>query len=924
VIPRSPKDRSLYTEYRRVFVAETVPGVARVASLVAAASILAFIPVDYIFFPEVWLPFAGVRVVCTVAQLLVGFLLVRQRAMLALVTLTFITGAALLIVTAATGGATSPYYSGLLLLFVALPLLVPLTAAQTLGVLGLLTLGFSSLPLIEAGPVDLRTFGLHLVFLGLGAGVSTAAAAGLDAMRFDEFRQRREIESARDELANLDDLKTRFTANVHHELRTPLTLMLAPLDGIRSGDYGEVAHGVERPLRTMQTNGKRLLKLINNLLDLAKLESQQFEIVRAPFEIGDLIGNVVEGASAMAERKGVVLRAELAANVPSIQADAEAVEKVLVNVVGNALKFTDSGGEIVIGADPAEGGLETWVCDSGIGLASDQVERVFDRFAQADGSATRKHEGTGIGLSLSTELVELHGGRIWAESPGLGHGTTVRFFLPIGQCDAMPDEAVLTTDGGGDMTLGRSIEAVEAELGIETGGDGPPAGYEELDRSAERWENSQRPPEASGEGAGSGAGQPILVVDDNADMRELIRFILSREFAVRTACNGREALEMLRSYQPDLVVSDIMMPEMSGTELCEAIKGDPVLRDIPVMLVSSKAESEMKIEGLELGADDYVTKPFHPRELLVRARSHAALRRTRCELGERNVELESALSELKIAEAQLVQSERLAAVGELAAGIAHEVNNPVNYALNAVRALRAGALELGELAGDIVSLDYADPAKLASEGPALRVRLEEAGSDELGATLVELSEIVSSGLERTQRLVGDLRDFAAPGGGEQHPLDLREGVRSTCALMAHELESAGVALDVVLPERSSSVKGDAGALSQVLLNLLKNAAEAMEGAGGSISVDICEQDGEVRVRVRDDGPGIESEVLERLFEPFFTTKEAGRGSGLGLSMCRRIADAHGGRLEVETVLGEGSCFTLSLPAGPSLEAPGEA
>ncbi|MEE2665317.1 MAG: ATP-binding protein [Myxococcota bacterium] len=914
MIPRRDKDRCQYADFQASLAAETLPGVARVSSFIAAVSILAFVPIDYLFYPELWLPFGALRVVCAVGQLLAGQLLAPRRPMMGLLVLTGLTGAALLVVTAATGGATSPYYSGLLVLYIALPVLIPLTAGQTFGVLGALTLGFGALPLLETAPIEWRGFGLHLVFLVLASGVATAAAGALDRMRFADYRRRREVESARDALAQLDDVKTRFTANLHHELRTPLTLMLAPLEGIRSGDYGEVAAGVERPLRTMQTNGKRLLKLISNLLDLAKLESQQFEIRRAPLEIGELMASVVEGASPLAERKDLQLGVDVEPGVPSIHADADALEKVLVNLVGNALKFTGSGGRIVVGVRSAVGGIEGWVRDTGIGLAPEQIERVFDRFAQVDASATREHEGTGIGLSLSTELVELHGGRIWAESEGLGHGTSMCFFLPTGECDAVAEESVLVTATGGAVAIGSSIELVEAELGLETAG--LETRYVELDRSADRWEQrhaarSEAPP-AAPEVADPGR-RPILVVDDNADMRELIGFILGREFAVHLARSGREALDMLEQLEPDLVVSDIMMPEMSGTELCRAIKQDRRLRDIPVMLVSSKAESEMKIEGLELGADDYVTKPFHPRELLARARSHAALRRTRLELTERNRDLERALEELRQAEAQLVQSERLAAVGELAAGIAHEVNNPVNYALNAVRALSATVEELRVLVAEPVDLDLDDGAELETRGAAPRERVESTCSDDLGATVVELSGIVSAGLERTQRLVSQLRDFAAPGAGESGPVDLCDGIRSTGLLMRHDLEKAGVELSLELPDALQTVHGDGGALNQLLLNLVKNAAEAMEGRGGTITVAVREHGGELEVEVRDNGVGIADDVRPHLFDPFFTTKAAGQGSGLGLSMCRRIADSHGGRLAVESRVGEGSCFTLTLP-----------
>jgi len=521
---------------------------------------------------------------------------------------------------------------------------------------------------------------------------------------------------------------------------------------------------------------------------------------------------------------------------------------------------------------------------------------------------------------LTQELVGLHGGRIWAESQGLGHGATMSFFLPFGESDAEEEGPVLTTGDGTALQMGGAIAAVESELGLEEPGHSRAADgrYVELDRSAQRWEERQGEADA---GAASGSHTDlrpqILVTDDNPDMRDLISFILGREFRVRTARDGREALDLLQDFEPDLIVSDIMMPEMSGTELCEAVKGDERLRDIPVMLVSSKAESEMKIEGLELGADDYVTKPFHPRELLVRARSHASLRRARRELGERNAELERTLHELQMAEAQLVKSERLAAVGELAAGIAHEVNNPVNYSLNAVRAMAGAVGELREIALDAASLDWGNAAELREQGDALRQKIEIAGAQELATTIGELSAIASDGLDRTHRLVRELRDFAAPGrAGRSQQIDVRDGVRSTAQLVKHDLEPLGLKVELELPEDLSLVEGDSSALNQVFLNLIRNAADAMEGLTGSIVVGVFEGDGEVHIEVRDTGQGVAPEVMERLFEPFFTTKEAGRSSGLGLSMCRKIADAHDGHLKVESKVDVGSCFTLSLPVAP--------
>jgi CheY-like chemotaxis protein len=277
--------------------------------------------------------------------------------------------------------------------------------------------------------------------------------------------------------------------------------------------------------------------------------------------------------------------------------------------------------------------VELVVADTGLGIPPDQLERVFDRFAQVDGSATRRHEGTGIGLSLVRELAALHGGRAWATSEGLGHGSQFHVFLPLGSEDADAEEVVRADDGRG-ITLRRSFAAIGADVDhhaeseadtIAEGPHGPRYKTAELERTVERFEAVEAGVPAAVQAAVDRRPE-VVVAEDNADMRRLLVHLLGAEFAVRPARNGREALALVRERAPALLVTDVMMPEMSGTELCEAVKGDPALSGVPVMLVTSKAEREMKIQGLELGADDYVTKPFHPRELLARARSLVRLR----------------------------------------------------------------------------------------------------------------------------------------------------------------------------------------------------------------------------------------------------------------------------------------------------------
>jgi signal transduction histidine kinase len=327
----------------------------------------------------------------------------------------------------------------------------------------------------------------------------------------------------------------------------------------------------------------------------------------------------------------------------------------------------------------------------------------------------------------------------------------------------------------------------------------------------------------------------------------------------------------------------------------------------------------MKIEGLERGADDYVTKPFHPRELLARVRSLVRVRGLQKILADRNKTLERALRDLKQAEVQLVQSERFAAVGELAAGIAHEVNNPVNFALNAARAMDGTVKELRDLANRVTSLDFGQTEQLAREVEELRAEQRSGRADDLAATLVELSEIVSDGLKRTHSLVRDLRDFAAVSQSHERVAgcDLGKGLRSTIQLLKYGLKERNASLELEIEDGIPTICGELGALNQVFLNLIKNAAESFPPEGGAIQVSLCCIDGALVATVADDGPGITDDAMPLLFEPFFTTKAAGEGTGLGLSISRKIVAAHGGELEVSSEVGRGTRFSVRLPLSPT-------
>jgi two-component system NtrC family sensor kinase len=264
------------------------------------------------------------------------------------------------------------------------------------------------------------------------------------------------------------------------------------------------------------------------------------------------------------------------------------------------------------------------------------------------------------------------------------------------------------------------------------------------------------------------------------------------------------------------------------------------------------------------------------------------------------------MHELKETEAHMVQTERLAAVGELAAGIAHEINNPINFSLNALQTLETYVEDLCNVAREVRAASRQEPRTKDTR--------DDADMNELVDALHELSAIAKEGMVRTGRLVGELRDFAAPHMSEQGAIDIRQCLDSALQLTRHAMQKAGITPAISIEKDVPSIWGDARALGQVFLNLAKNATEALEGRGGTLRVVARAQNDALEIIFHDDGPGIPSDVRERLFEPFFTTKAAGRGTGLGLSISRKVIQEHGGTIECQPSE-KGSRFVIRLPIG---------
>jgi signal transduction histidine kinase/ligand-binding sensor domain-containing protein/DNA-binding response OmpR family regulator len=442
-----------------------------------------------------------------------------------------------------------------------------------------------------------------------------------------------------------DKMKSRFFANISHEFRTPLTLILGPAEKINS----QTSNDIIKDSGIIKRNSKRLLQLVNQLLDLSRLEAGKLKLQASKGNIVAFVRGLTMSFESLAERKDIKLKVTAEQNDIEVYFDRDKMAKILANLLSNAFKFTNDGGTIEVRIEqptpkspPEEGTLKgalspplegrgvgqmghsvkkfvtITVRDTGIGISEEELPKLFDRFYQVDSSQTREHEGTGIGLALTKELVELHHGHIRVTSEvgnpdkvGTG-GSEFIVQLPVGR-EHLKDGEFIELDEKENVILtpherGKNLpELIDENILIDS--SSPPLADPQNDNEDDKDKTI------------------ILVVEDNADVREYIKDSLGNNFKIEEASNGELGVRKAEETIPDLIISDIMMPKMDGNELTRRIKNDERTSHIPVILLTAKSEQESKLEGLETGADDYLTKPFDTKELLIRIKNLINIRR---------------------------------------------------------------------------------------------------------------------------------------------------------------------------------------------------------------------------------------------------------------------------------------------------------
>jgi signal transduction histidine kinase len=662
------------------------------------------------------------------------------------------------------------------------------------------------------------------------------AAVVANARAYDAEKRRAEA------LAEIDRAKTAFFSNVSHEFRTPLTLILGLVEDAKARPGGLAPEDLD----VVHRNGIRLLRLVNSLLDFTRLEAGRLRLSFEPTDLSTLTIQLASAFYSLVERAGMKLIVDCAPLPEPVYVDPSQWEKIVLNLVSNAFKFTFEG-EIEVSLRWRGDHAELAVRDTGTGIPAHELPHIFERFHRVAQARGRSFEGTGIGLALVQELVKLHGGSVAASSVE-GQGSTFVVSVPRGTAH-LPADQIVHGHEAASKTAKASPHVLEASLWVPRRDSGQAVGAVKS-RSA--------PALPQGRPATVDAGR-ILVVDDNADMREYLSWLLRQHWDVETVCDGLAALASARAHPPDLILSDVMMPGLDGFALLRELRANSSTRTVPVILLSARAGEEAVLEGLDYGADDYLAKPFTTQELLARVRTHLTMARSRNEL----------VSELASANEDLDAFSR---------SVAHDLRGP------------------------LYSIDGFSSVLLSEHGAML-----DPGGKHCLQRVMDATQAMG-------RMIDDLLMLARVGRGE-----LR---RTEVDLSALAQEILG-ALDRQEPDRRVRVEimpglaaqGDSGLLRIALDNLLGNAWKyTSRQAQASIEFGATrEQEGWVYF-VRDNGAGFDMKHAGKLFNAFerLHTLDEFPGTGIGLATVQRIVRKHGGRIWARAAPGEGAAFHFTL------------
>jgi PAS domain S-box-containing protein len=833
-------------------------------------------------------------------------------------------------------------------------LVMPIASSSQTAPLGVLVAGVSPNRAIDEG---YRSF-----YELLAAQVSVAVR---NAQAYEEERRRSEM------LAEIDRAKTTFFSNVSHEFRTPLTLMLGPLE--------DALHDPQLPspqrerISVAHRNSLRLLKLVNTLLDFSRIEAGRMQAVYEPTDLAALTTDLASVFRSAIEKAGLQLVVDCPPLNEPVYVDQDMWEKIVLNLLSNAFKFTQQG-HIAVRQRVVGENIELQVEDTGSGIPESEVSNVFKRFHRIEATQGRTHEGSGIGLALVQELAKLHGGSLRLQSV-YGQGSTFTISIKRGK-QHLPSDRIAS---GSTLTP----TSIRADAFVEEALRWLPDDMHDLELSEIHEMQGSRP--------------RVLLADDNADMREYVRKLLSTEYEVVAVADGEAALAAAHLEVPDLVLSDVMMPKLDGFGLIAELRSDERTRSVPIVLLSARAGEESRVEGLEAGADDYLVKPFSARELLARVKATLETARLRQEAARSRMEIEAAQERAAILErvsdafygldrqwrftyvnrrceeylgktreellgkvlwevfpmvvGSLFEEQYERAVSEQVT-VHFEVLSPFSNQWQEVHAYPS-ADGLSVNFRDITErkeLEERREALLESERAA-RAEAERIGrlKDEFLATLshelrTPLNAILGwsqllrkktlgpaefrKGLDTIERnsraqaqIIEDLLDMSRIISGKLQlnvkNVNLRSVIEAAIESLLPTVQAKDIRLQTVFDVLPASIIGDPGRLQQVVWNLLSNAIK-FTPKGGRVRVSLEKVNSQVELMVSDTGQGIKSEFLPYVFDRFrqadsSTTRKFG-GLGLGLSIVKQLVELHGGSVQATSAgEGQGATFIVMLP-----------
>ncbi|MDR1021406.1 MAG: response regulator [Synergistaceae bacterium] len=629
-------------------------------------------------------------------------------------------------------------------------------------------------------------------------------------------------------LNRLNDLKDEFLANTSHELRTPINGIIGIVESMIDGATGSLTKEQKYNLTIVSSSGKRLSNLINDILDFTKLKNKEIELKVKPIDLKTIADAVIILLKPLTKGKDLALVNGIDDSLPAISADENRIQQILHNLIGNAIKFTEKG-QVRVSAKVTDDMIAVSVEDTGIGISEDKFDRIFESFEQADGSTSREYGGTGLGLSITKKIVELHGGTICVESQS-EKGSVFTFTVPLAK------------DAAGDIA---KAEMPQTTIDAERFEEESPADGHVTDADDSRgWHR-------------------ILIVDDEPVNIQVLSNLLSMQnYTVFKAYSGAEALEMMESHGGfDLVLLDVMMPKMSGYEVCRRLRENHTMFDLPILMLTAKNQTQDIVLGFQSGANDYVQKPFDKDELLARVRT---------------------LLELKHAMSEAMAANKAKSL--FLANMSHEVRTPLNAMVGLTTLLLKTPM-------DDRQRDYTEKMHRAS------------------TTL--------------QGLIDDILDFTKIEAGDMKlqciSFDIKKLFDDLFVFFQEQNAGPDVALRFQIdPALPSALMGDPVRLQQIFINLVDNACKFTEKGSVTVSVTASElgQDSvTVGFAVEDTGIGMSQEQIEGIFAAFnqadnSSTRKYG-GTGIGLSITRQMVELMGGEISVESEEGKGTKFSFS-------------